>query len=237
MDKKNIFIVGGSSGIGLELVKVLSDDRHEIYVGSRTADTLAVIPGVHHIPMDVVAEKLDLETLPETLQGLVYCPGTIVLKPFQRLTIDDFKADFNVNLLGAVKVIQGCIKQLKKSQTGASVVLFSTVAVKTGMPFHASVASAKAAVEGLTRSLAAEFAPRIRVNAIAPSLTDTPLAKSLLSSEEKRKASADRHPLKRVGISLEIAQSAAHLLSDAGAWITGQILAVDGGMSALRTFR
>jgi len=237
MDKKNILIVGGSSGIGLELVKVLSDNHHEIYVGSRTADTLAEISGVHHIPMDVTAETLDLETLPATLQGLVYCPGTIVLKPFQRLTIDDFKEDFNINLLGAVKVIQGCIKQLKKSQTGASIVLFSTVAVKTGMAFHASVASAKAAVEGLTRSLAAEFAPRIRVNAIAPSLTDTPLAQNLLASEEKRKASADRHPLKRVGISLEIAQSAAHLLSDAGAWITGQVIPIDGGMSTLRTFR
>ena len=237
MDKKNILIVGGSSGIGLELVKVLGDDRHGIYVGSRTADTLAEFPGVHHIPMDVAAEKLDLETLPETLQGLVYCPGTIVLKPFQRLTIDDFKEDFNINLLGAVKVIQGCIKQLKKSQTGASIVLFSTVAVKTGMPFHASVASAKAAVEGLTRSLAAEFAPRIRVNAIAPSLTDTPLAKSLLSSEEKRKASADRHPLKRIGTPQEIARSAAYLLSDAGSWITGQVLPIDGGMSSLRTFR
>jgi NAD(P)-dependent dehydrogenase (short-subunit alcohol dehydrogenase family) len=237
MDKKNIFIVGGSSGIGLELVKVLSDNHHEIYVGSRTADTLAEIPGVHHIAMDVTAETLDLETLPETLQGLVYCPGTIVLKPFQRLTIDDFKEDFNINLLGAVKVIQGCIKQLKKSQTGASIVLFSTVAVKSGMAFHASVASAKAAVEGLTRSLAAEFAPRIRVNAIAPSLTDTPLAQNLLASEEKRKASADRHPLKRVGRPQEIAGSAAHLLSDAGSWITGQVVPIDGGMSSLRTFR
>ena len=237
MDKKNIFIVGGSSGIGLKLVKVLSDNHHEIYVGSRTADTLAEIPGVQRIPLDVTAETLDLETLPETLQGLVYCPGTIVLKPFQRLTIDDFKEDFNINLLGAVKVIQGCIKQLKKSQTGASIVLFSTVAVKTGMAFHASVASAKAAVEGLTRSLAAEFAPRIRVNAIAPSLTDTPLAQNLLSSEEKRKASADRHPLKRIGTPQEIARSAAHLLSDAGAWITGQVLPIDGGMSSLRTFR
>ena len=237
MDKKNILIVGGTSGIGLELVKILNDDRHEIYVGSRTVDKLSEIPHAHHIPLDVAAETIDLENLPDTLQGLVYCPGTIVLKPFQRLTIDDFKKDFNINLLGAVKVIQGCIKQLKKSQTGASVVLFSTVAVKTGMAFHASVASAKAAVEGLTRSLAAEFAPRIRVNAIAPSLTDTPLAKNLLSSEEKRKASADRHPLQRIGTSQEIARSAAHLLSDAGAWITGQVLAVDGGMSALRTFR
>ena len=237
MDKNNFFIVGGSSGIGLELVKVLSENHHEIYVGSRTADTLAGIPGVHHIPMDVAAEKLDLETLPETLQGLVYCPGTIVLKPFQRLTIDDFKKDFNINLLGAVKVIQGCIKQLKKSQTGASIVLFSTVAVKTGMAYHASVASAKAAVEGLTRSLAAEFAPRIRVNAIAPSLTDTPLAKNLLSSEEKRKASADRHPLKRIGTPQEIARSATYLLSEASAWISGQILPIDGGMSSLRTFK
>ena len=236
MDKKNIFIVGGSSGIGLELVKVLNDDHHEIYVGSRTADTLTEIPGVHHLPMDVTDETLDLETLPKTLQGLVYCPGTIVLKPFQRLTIDDFKEDFNINLLGAVKVIQGCIKQLKKSPSGASIVLFSTVAVNTGMPFHASVASAKAAVEGLTRSLAAEFAPRIRVNAIAPSLTDTPLAQNLLSREEKRKASADRHPLKRIGTPQEIARSAAHLLSDASAWISGQVLPIDGGMSSLRTF-
>jgi NAD(P)-dependent dehydrogenase (short-subunit alcohol dehydrogenase family) len=237
MDNKNILIVGGSSGIGLELVKVLSENYHEIYVGSRTADTLVEIPGVHHIPMDVTAETLDLETLPKTLQGLVYCPGTIVLKPFQRLTIDDFRNDFNINLLGAVKVIQGCINLLKKSPSGASIVLFSTVAVNTGMPFHASVGSAKAAVEGLTRSLAAEFAPRIRVNAIAPSLTDTPLAQNLLSSEEKRKASASRHPLKRIGTPQEIARSAAFLLSDASAWISGQILPIDGGMSSLRTFK
>ncbi len=237
MDNKNILIVGGSSGIGLELVKVLSENYHEIYVGSRTADTLVEIPGVHHIPMDVTAETLDLETLPKTLQGLVYCPGTIVLKPFQRLTIDDFRNDFNINLLGAVKVIQGCINLLKKSPSGASIVLFSTVAVNTGMPFHASVGSAKAAVEGLTRSLAAEFAPRIRVNAVAPSLTDTPLAQNLLSSEEKRKASADRHPLKRIGTPQEIARSAAYLLSDASAWISGQILPIDGGMSSLRTFK
>ena len=102
MDKKNIFIVGGSSGIGLELVKFLNDDHHEIHVGSRSAGTLAGISGVHHLSMDVTAETLDLETLPETLQGLVYCPGTIVLKPFQRLTIDDFKDDFNINLTSRI---------------------------------------------------------------------------------------------------------------------------------------
>ena len=237
MDKKNILIVGGSSGIGFELVKILIDNHHEVYVGSRTNQRLTEIAAARYIPMDVTADSLDLESLPETLNGLVYCPGTIVLKPFQRLSIDEFSADFNLNVLGAVKVLQGCLKRLKKSPTGASIVLFSTVAVKTGMAFHASVASAKAAVEGLTRSLAAEYAPRIRVNAIAPSLTDTPLAQLLLSSEEKRRASAERHPLKRIGTAREIARFAAHLLSDSSSWITGQVIPVDGGMSSLRTFR
>jgi 3-oxoacyl-[acyl-carrier protein] reductase len=162
---------------------------------------------------------------------------SFVLKPFQRLASADFQRDFEINLLGAVKVIQGCLKRLKKSPTGASVILFSTVAVKVGMPFHASVASAKGAVEGLMKSLAAEFAPRIRVNAIAPSLTDTPLAASLLSSDDRRKASADRHPLKRIGSPQEIAGLAQHLLSDEGSWITGQVFHVDGGMSSLRVFK
>ena len=237
MEKKNIFVVGGSSGIGLELVKKLNDDRHEIIVGSRTGESLVEFPEVRHLNLDVTQDGLSFEGLPETLQGLVYCPGSILLKPFQRITVEDFRKDFELNLLGAVKVIQGCLKRLKKSPTGAAVVLFSTVAVKTGMPFHASVASAKAAVEGLTRSLAAEFAPRIRVNAIAPSLTDTPLAESLLSSEERQKASAERHPLKRIGSPGEIAGLAYHLIRDEGSWITGQILHVDGGMSSLRVFK
>ena len=236
MDKKNIFIVGGSSGIGLELAKVLKGMDDEVYVGSRTNKKLAEITGIHHLALDVLDESLNLEALPEILHGLVYCPGTIVLKPFQRLTIDDFLGDFKVNLLGAVKAIQGCLTRLKKSPAGASIVLFSTVAVKTGMAFHASVASAKGAVEGLTRSLAAELAPRIRVNAIAPSLTDTPLAQNLLSSEEKRKASAERHPLKRIGSPRDIAQLAVHLLSDNGSWMTGQIIHADGGLGSLRVF-
>ena len=129
------------------------------------------------------------------------------------------------------------MKRLKKSPYGASIVLFSTVALKTGMAFHASVASAKGAVEGLPPSLAAEFAPRIRANAIAPSLMDTPLAENVLSSDDKRQASADRHPLKRIGSPQDIAQLAAHLLSETGAWMTGQIIHIDGGMSALRVFR
>ena len=236
MDAKHFLIVGGSSGIGLEIVKTLHEKGNEVFVGSRTNDQLAELVGVHHLPLDVTADLLNLERLPEVLNGMVYCPGTIQLKPFQRLTIEDFMEDLQVNFLGAVKTIQACLARLRKSK-GASVVLFSTVAVKTGMPFHASVAGAKAAVEGLTRSLAAEFAPRIRFNAIAPSLTDTPLAQNLLSSDEKRQGSADRHPLKRVGTPQEIADLAVHLLSDAGAWLTGQIIHIDGGMSSLRTFK
>ncbi|MGD8343778.1 MAG: SDR family oxidoreductase [Desulfobacterales bacterium] len=237
MDTQNYFIVGGSSGIGLEIVKALHHKDKAIYVGSRSNETLAEFDGLHHLRLDVQAESIEVEGLPQILNGLVYCPGTIRLKPFQRLTIEDFMEDLQINFLGAVKTIQACLPNLKKSPPGAAIVLFSTVAVKTGMPFHASVAGAKAAVEGLTRSLAAEFAPRIRVNAIAPSLTDTPLAQGLLSSEEKRKASAERHPAKRIGTPQEIAHVAVHLLSEASDWMTGQIIHVDGGMSALRTFR
>ena len=214
MDTKNYLIVGGSSGIGLEIVKALMGEGHEIFVGSRTKDQLAELDTVHHLVLDVKSDTYSLDSLPVILNGLVYCPGTIRLKPFQRLTPDEFLEDYQINFLGAVKTIQACLNRLKKSSNGASIVLFSTVAAKTGMPFHASVAGAKAAVEGLTRSLAAEFAPRIRVNAIAPSLTDTPMAKDLLSSEEKRQASADRHPLKRIGTPHEIALMAIHLLSD-----------------------
>jgi NAD(P)-dependent dehydrogenase (short-subunit alcohol dehydrogenase family) len=229
--------VGGSSGIGLELVKSLDNVHYEIYVGSRTKIAPVEMPGIHHLELDVNGEFLDLGALPETLQGEVYCPGTIVLKPFQRLSSDDFLEDFSLNLMGAVKVIQGCFSHLRKSPTGASSVLCSTVAVKTGIAFHASVASAKGAVEGLTRALAAEFAPRIRMNAIAPFLTDTPLAQNLISSEEKRQASAERHPLKRIGSPRDIAQMAAYLLSDNASWMTGQIMHVDGGISTLRVFR
>jgi NAD(P)-dependent dehydrogenase (short-subunit alcohol dehydrogenase family) len=237
MEKKNVFIVGGTSGIGLDIVKRLAADGYEVYVGSRNKRNLEGIAHTHHLSLDVNAESIELESLPESLQGLVYCPGSITLKPFQRLTADDFISDFNLNLLGAVKVIQGSLKRLRKSPEGASIILFSTVAVKIGMPFHASTASAKAAVEGFARSMAAEFAPRIRINVIAPSLTDTPLAEDLLSSEQKRQGSADRHPLKRIGTSQEVAQMAVHLLSDEGSWITGQVFHVDGGMSSIRVFK
>jgi NAD(P)-dependent dehydrogenase (short-subunit alcohol dehydrogenase family) len=233
----NYLVIGGSSGIGRETANLLAELGHDVYVGSRTGGQKASVPGAHPLQMDVTADVSALESLPDTLQGLVYCPGTIRLKPFQRLTEEDFLTDFRINLLGAVRVIQTSLNRLKKSADGAAVVLFSTVAVKVGMPFHASIASAKAAVEGLTRSLAAEFAPRIRVNAIAPSLTDTPLAGGLLSSRERRTAAAERHPLKRVGEPRDIARLAVHLLSSDASWTTGQIVQVDGGLSSLRIFK
>ena len=237
MAERNMLVIGGSSGIGLEVVKALAGQGEKVYVGSRSSDAPKEFSGITHLHLDVCRDDLDPASLPETQQGLVYCPGSIRLKPIQRLTEEDFMEDFQVNLLGAVRVIQGCLTRLKKSSAGASIVLFSTVAVTAGMPFHASVASAKGAVEGLTRSLAAELAPRVRVNALAPSLTDTPMAADLLSTEEKRKASAERHPLKRIGSATEIAAMVLFLLSDAAAWITGQVIHVDGGMAALRTFR
>jgi len=237
MEKSSFLVVGGTSGIGLEIVNYLTKQGHTVTVGSRGNHAEIEAAEVHNIVLDATLEPIDIESWPDTLQGLVYCPGSIRLKPFQRLKPEDFIEDFKVNVIGAVNVIRAALRHLKKSPTGAAIVLFSTVAVHTGMPFHASIASAKGAIEGLTRSLAAELAPRIRVNAVAPSLTDTPLAGSLLDSDEKRNASAGRHPLKRIGSPAEIANMVSLLLSESGSWITGQVFHLDGGMSSLRTFK
>jgi 3-oxoacyl-[acyl-carrier protein] reductase len=180
-----------------------------------------------------VTGALDLSHLPEVLDGVVYCPGTINLKPFHRLTQADFAHDWLVNVMGAVATLQAVMPKLKNAER-ASVVLFSTVAVGLGMPFHASIASAKGAVEGLTKSLAAEWAPKIRVNAIAPSLTQTSLVEKLLASEEKIEAAGKRHPLQKIGSPEEIAALVTFLLGDDSTWITGQILHVDGGLSSVK---
>lgn len=230
---KTYLIAGGSSGIGLELVKKLSADGHQVIVVSRTGDSLSGMPGVKHLPKNLLSDELSEGELPATLDGVVYCPGSINLKPFRSLKSDAFLEDFQINVLGAVKVLQASQKALKNAEN-PSVVLFSTVAVGQGMPFHASIAAAKGAVEGLTRSLAAEWAPAIRVNCIAPSLTDTPLAARLLSSEEKKEAAGARHPLKRVGTASEIAAFAHFLLSENSGWMTGQVIGLDGGMSSLK---
>jgi len=234
----NYLIVGGSSGIGKSIVHTLLNKGHECYVLARERRDLPEVAQLHFLSHDILDGPFPTDFLPDDLAGLAYCPGSINLKPFRSLKEDQFLADFKINLLGAVTSIQSSLKSLKAGEDGspsASILLFSTVAVTTGMPFHASISSAKGAVEGLTRSLAAELAPKIRVNCIAPSITDTPLAGKLLSSAEKIEASAKRHPLQMIGKPSGISSSAVHLLSPDSSWITGQVLHIDGGLSVIKT--
>ena len=226
-------IIGGSSGIGYEVVKKLSSANNKVYVISRKPGKLDDALNIVKISYDVTDGDEKFPSIEEPLKGLVYCPGTINLKPIKNLKQNDFFDDFNVNALGAVRAIQDYLNNLSKEKN-SSIVMFSTVAVLTGMAYHASVAMAKGAVEGLTKSLAAELAPNIRINAIAPSITDTPLAERLLSSDEKRIASAKRHPLNKIGKPEEIANAVHFLLSDESSWITGQILKIDGGLSSIK---
>jgi len=230
--KKNVLIIGGSSGIGRALVDLLRPE-HNIYVASRSNESLANAE-VTHISYDVMNDALDVSDLPKQLDGFVYCPGSINLRPFRGLKPQTFQDDFNLNVVGAVKSLQSVLPLLQKSPQ-ASLVFYSTVAVSTGMPFHASVAAAKGALEGLTRSLAAEYAPKFRVNCIAPSLTDTPLADKFLNNEAKLEKAQERHPLKQVGTAKNIAQMTAFLLGEESQWMTGQILHVDGGIGDLKT--
>ena len=225
-------LIGGNTGIGYALAQRLLKSGHTVHAAARKPESLAAL-GIPVQPFDAAAPGSLV--WPERLDGLVYFPGTIQLKPFHRLTAEDFQKDFQVNLLGAVAALQSALPALKASGN-ASVVLFSTVAVAQGMPMHASIASAKGAVEGLTRSLAAEWAPVIRVNAIAPSLTDTPLASALLNSDLKKEASAKRHPLQRIGSPEEFSEIVEFLLSDAARFMSGQIVHVDGGLSSLKLF-
>ena len=231
---KNILIAGAGRGIGLKTTETLNNKYNLFTVSRNTSDELDILNSTFY-KIDIPKDDTDqLDDMPEELHGLVYCPGSINLRPFNRFTAQDFLNDFNQNVLGAVALIQKVLPRLKKAG-GASIVLFSTVAVKVGMPYHTSIAAAKGAVEGLAKSLAAEFAiSKIRVNVIAPSLTDTSLAGSLLSTEEKREASGKRHPLQRTGTPEEMAKLVSFLLSDDSSWITGQIIGVDGGLGSLR---
>lgn len=227
---KNYVIIGGSSGIGEALVKQLAAENNLFVTYNENKKENS--GNIHYQFFDVTSEAT-LENMPEEIHGLVYLPGTINLRPFNRIKSADFLKDYEINLVGAVKTIQQLLPNLKKGGQ-SSIVLFSTVAVQTGMGFHSLVASSKGAIEGLTKALAAELAPTIRVNCIAPSLTDTPLASALLSSDEKKAASANRHPLKTVGTADQLASTAKFLLTEDSSWITGQILHADGGMSSIR---
>lgn len=229
----NILVIGAGTGIGLELVKSLKNTAN-VFAVSRSFSEELNNTGVPVIWEDALTTTLNENFLPEVLHGVVYCPGSISLKPFNRFTLDDFENDFRQNVLGAVRILQQVLPNLKKAN-GAGVVLFSTVASKLGMPFHASIATSKAAVEGLTKSLAAEWAAsKIRVNALALSLTDTQLASGLLNTPEKREAAAKRHPLQEIGNPEKIASLVSFLLSENGDWITGQIIGVDGGLGSVK---
>ncbi len=226
---KTYLLIGGKSGIGAALAEQLKSQGHIVHTTSREgAET-----STHHL-LDVLDDDPTFPELNSPIDGLVYCPGSINLKPIKSLKPKHFREDFELNVIGFIKTLHAYREALIEAKS-ASVVLFSTVAVQTGMSYHASVAASKGAIEGLARSLAAEFAPKIRVNVVAPSLTDTPLAKRLLRTDAQREASAERHPLKQIGEAKNVADAAAFLLSDQSLWMTGQVIGVDGGMSAIKS--
>ena len=230
---KNFLIIGGSSGIGKALAQNLAAAGHQVFATYHTKQMPDEDSGISYYQLNVLEELPGFDFLPAELHGLAYCPGSINLGPFARMKPDAFVQDYKLQVVGAVKVLQAVLPRLKAAGE-AAVVLFSTVAVQSGFNFHSQVATSKGAVEGLAKALAAELAPGIRVNALAPSLTDTPLAARLLNTEQKKEANAQRHPLKKIGRPQDIAEMAAFLLGEKSAWISGQIIHVDGGMSTLK---
>ncbi len=233
----NFVIAGGSKGIGQELVRLLNSSADRIDVYSRSSEDPEQSDTVHYHTCDFTDEAVHLDDLPNEIHGAAYCPGSINLRSFRSLKPEDFRNDLEINLIGAVKFLQACLPALKRGagDQPASVVLFSTVAVGQGLKMHSSIAAAKGAVEGLTRSLAADLAPTIRVNCLAPALTETPLSSKFFKNPESREALSAKHPLGRTGLPRDVAALAKFLLLPDSSWISGQVIGVDGGMSTLRT--
>lgn len=226
---KTYLFAGASSAIAKETATLLQANGHKV-IGISTKEKDFAYNEFYQIASYDFGSFPVLET---EIDGLVYFPGTINLKPFHRLKQEEFTTDYTINTLGAVAFSQAYLPNIKKV-TQASVVFISTVAVGVGMPFHSSIAMAKGAIEGLTKALAAEYAPSIRVNCIAPSLVNTPLAEKFVSSPEKIESMQKRNPMQKVGDAIDIANAVSFLLSDKSGWISGQIMAVDGGMSTLK---
>lgn len=238
MQGKNFVIVGGSRGIGLGIAERCVAQGARVLVASRSMGQLATLPQstaelISHVELDVTKESLSSAQLPSTIDGFVYAPGSINLGMLRSLDVQQMRDDFELNVVGAVRCLQAALPGLKASGAG-SAVFFSTVAVAQGLPMHSSISAAKSAIEALVRTWAAELSPTIRVNALAPALTDTPLAERFLCTEEKRKAMDARYPLGRVGQIDDMSAAVEFLLSDRSSWITGQVLHVDGGLSTVR---
>jgi NAD(P)-dependent dehydrogenase (short-subunit alcohol dehydrogenase family) len=232
---KEFLVVGGTSGIGRAVVGQLLEGGARVTVWSRQPGSDLDETAVSWQAVDVTRPLEETSPdLPDRIHGLVYCPGSITLTSAARLTEEQIREDFDLNVLGAFRVIRHCLPRLQKAD-GAGIVLISTVAARAGLAFHVSVSTVKAALEGMGLALAAELAPRrIRVNVVAPSITDTPLAAGILRNEEKKKELGQRHPLRRIGAPVDIAAAITFLLTDASSWITGQVLPVDGGYSTIK---
>lgn len=225
---KNIVIIGGSKGIGNAILKEAIENNKVINI-SRNLPEISH-PNLTNFQLDVLATELpDIEQV----DVLIYCPGSINLKPIVSLGIDDFRNDFEINVIGAVKSIQKYLPTLKKG-TNPSIILFSTVAAKLGMPFHASIATAKSGVEGLVKSLGAELAPTVRVNAIAPTITETSLSAAILRNDRMKENMIERHPMKGYLNPEEVAGMANFLMSDSAKSISGQVFEMDCGIVSFK---
>ena len=228
--QKNILVIGGNSLIGQEVIKLSNSKGDNVIATSRSTIDL---PLENFIQLDPNEDLSSLDALPDSIDALLYCPGSISLKSIQRMDISDIREDFRINVEGAFNIIKKVLPNLKKDE-GASVVFISSVAAKSGMTFHSSIAASKAALEGFARSLASELAPRVAVNCIAPSLTNTPMAEHLLNNEKKLQSSEERHPLNTIGDPTKVAKVIYNLFSAKEDWITGQTISIDGGLSSLR---
>ena len=231
-------ILGATGSIGSSLAKKVVADGGEVHLVGRDASSLSELASelnstytVCDVMEENFSEKIFNDLGDTPINGLAYCVGSIDLKPIKMTKKSDYMQSFNLNLVSAIEIIRRASDSLK--QNNGSIVLFSTVAVRRGFTNHSIVASAKGAVEGLTVSLAAEFAPNIRVNCIAPSLTKSKISNFLLKNEKIADSIAKMHPLKRLGEGNDSSSVANFLLSESSSWITGQILGVDGGRSSL----